>query len=362
MSKVLIATGGTGGHIFPALSIGKYLKNKGFDVVFTGRKNSMEEKIIKNNNFNIIFVKSFKVKGQKIRNKITSIIKIIPSLFQIFRILNKTKPDLVIGTGGFVSGPVVLGARLLGITTIICEQNAVMGLSNRILSFISNIIFISYKNTKKIPYLSLHKVKVVGNFIREEFTNIGSSMKEKKNKEKVLLIFGGSQGAQKINHFICNILNKLSSINNIKIIHITGEKNFNNIKQIYENIENVKFEIYPFSDEIYKLIEKSDLIISRAGATSVAEIYYSNKKAILIPYPYAADNHQWYNAIEFCKTGRGVTLKENRLTEEKLLKWIQFFLNNEKRFDGEKNIIGNFLKGYEIILSQLINKKGKCYV
>ncbi len=347
MCNVLIATGGTGGHIYPAIAIGNFLKENNINVIFSGRKDSMEETLINKHGFQMVFIEAEKFKGVKTRKKILSILKLFKHIFNCMQLLRKLKINYLIGTGGFASFPMLIGAFLLNINSGICEQNAYMGFGNRILSFFVNDIYLSFYNTLNVPFR--YKSVVAGNFIRREFENI-------KNSEKGILVFGGSQGAKKLNEIFLTTLEELKKIDNIKVYHITGERNFKSIEAAYKDFDGkLEFEVYPYYENIWELFNKVEVIISRAGATSVAEIFYTNKKAILIPYPYAADNHQWFNGKEFIKSGRGVVLNQDYLTGEKLLKWIKFFLNNNKRFFQEKKVLGDYKDGLQKILKRVTN-------
>ena len=345
MAKVLIATGGTGGHIYPALAIGRYLMKNNVNVVFTGRRDSMEHDLIKRHGFEMRWIKAEKFKGAGIKNKIKTIIKLFWLIWLCIKIVKKEAPDFIIGTGGYVSAPVVIAATLLKIDSAICEQNALMGFGNRFLSFFVKHIFLNFRKTEKVP--CGYKKVITGNFVREEFFNL-----EKENSvENGILIFGGSQGAKKINEVFCNTLDKLTSISNLKIYHITGSNSYNETLKIYETYKGkLDFEIYEYFEDIFKLFKKIKVVICRAGATSLSEIFYSGKRAILVPYPYAADNHQWYNALQFCKTGRGVIIKENILNADLLYKWINYFIEKD-RFKGDNTVIGNCHEGLHRILS-----------
>ncbi len=343
MAKVLIATGGTGGHIYPAIVIGKFLIENGVNVVFTGRKNSMESDLLTGEGLKIIHINAGKFKGISFIKKVRTILRLVSLIFQSFRILKREKPDFVIGTGGYVAAPVVITAAILKIRCSICEQNALMGFGNRCLSFVVNHIFLSFRNTLKVPLR--YKAIVTGNFIRKGFSG-------NKERKKGILIFGGSQGAKKINELFCSTLDKLALIDNVKIFHITGRHGYEFVKTEYEKFNNaLEYEIYPYFDNMDKIFENVELVIARAGATSIAEIYYTKKKAILIPYPFAADNHQWHNAVEFVKTGLGVVLKESVIDSEKLFNWIKFFLSEKKRFESDYELLGNPLNGLQKILT-----------
>ncbi len=346
--KALIAAGGTGGHIFPALNVGKFLREKGFEVIFIGRKNSLEEKIYKQEDFKMKYIDISGLKGKTIKEKFKTLLKVIKSIIQSLKIIRGERPNVVIGFGGYISFPVIFSAKIFRIKSVICEQNAVMGFSNRISSIFSDKIFTNFTNTYKIK--CKRKIMNIGNFIKQEIL----SLKDARNEKNTILIFGGSQGAKKINSIFMKIVKNLKDLN-LKIVHITGEKNFEEIKNYYEmhNIDFVK--VIPFSTKMEDFYKTTKFVISRAGATSITEFYALNLKAILIPYPYAADNHQWFNAAEYIRTGKGVILDEKYLTEEKLMKWIKFFLKNEQRFKGEDGILGDPFKSYEKLYEWVIN-------
>ncbi len=349
MCKVLIATGGTGGHVYPAIALGNFLSKKGLDVIFTGRKDSFEDKTVKNYNFKLLYVKSRRFKGEKLFNKVFSLFTLLINIISALKVISNEKPDYIIGTGGYVAAPVVFAGILKRVRTSICEQNALMGFGNRVLSHFVDSVFTNFTKTKYSPRGD--KRFVTGNFIRDGFSN---------QSKRGILVFGGSQGAEKINNIFPTIVEELSQYQDLKIYHITGEKSYHSVKQYYESIDRKpECEIYPYYEKMNELFEKVDLVISRSGATSISEIYYTDKRAILVPYPYAADNHQWYNALQFCKTGRGVILKDNFLTSENLLKWIKFFIDNRVRFDSDFKAMGNFREGMEYIYKSI---KGCCNV
>ncbi len=341
--KVIIAAGGTGGHIFPALNLGKFLREKGIEVVFVGRKGSIEENYYKRNFFQMKYIDVEGFKGKGIKNKLISIFKLFKEFSTCLRILKDVQPDIVIGFGGYISFPLIFISRILGIKNGICEQNAVMGASNRLSSMFVEKIFLNFVKTEKVP--SIFKKEICGNFLKREIKEVS---KKEKEKTKKILVFGGSQGAEKINELVVNIVDAFKDMN-IKLIHLTGEKHYENIKNMYE-VKKIDFvKVIPFSDQMEKLYEEVELVISRAGATSITEFFALRMKAILIPFPYATDNHQWYNACEYAKTGKAVVLDQRYLNKEKLIKWIKFFIENDKRFDGNWNIMGDPTKSYEKI-------------
>ncbi len=337
---VLISAGGTGGHVIPALNLGKFLRDNGINVIFVGRKNSFEEKIYKKNFFKIEYIDVGAIKGRKFMDILKNILKLFKSLTNSIKILSTYKPEIVIGFGGFVSFPLVLCAKLLKFKTAICEQNAVMGLANRILAQISDKVFLNFKNTQKVPLFA--DKEVIGNFVKKEILEI------KDRSKKAILIFGGSQGAEKLNEIIIKISKKLQEFGK-KIIHITGEKNFEKVKNEYEKMNLTNIKVIPFTENMEDYYKEAEIVISRAGATTISELNALNLKSIIIPYPYSADDHQWYNACEYMKTGKCAVIIQDYLTENRLLKWIEFFINNEYRFESKREVLGNPQYSYKKI-------------
>ena len=344
--KVLIAAGGTGGHIFPGLNAGKFLREKGLEVVFIGRKESVEERIYKKNGFEMDYIDVSGIKGKSVQEIIKALFKLTKSIFKCFKILKKYNPDVVIGFGGYISFPVIFSAKIKRIKNAICEQNAVMGFANRMSSFFADKIFINFVNTYKLP--KKIKSEIIGNFIKEEILNLNPD-----NEKDSILIFGGSQGAKKINDIAVEVAEKLKN-SNLKIIHITGENDFVRIKNKYLTKGLNSVEVLPFSENMEDFYKRAKIVISRAGATSITEIYASKLNAILIPYPYAADNHQWFNAAEFIKTGKGVILEQKFLNANKIIKWIKFFSENDYRFKGKLNVLGDPVTAYEKLYNWVV--------
>jgi UDP-N-acetylglucosamine--N-acetylmuramyl-(pentapeptide) pyrophosphoryl-undecaprenol N-acetylglucosamine transferase len=330
--KIIISAGGTGGHLYPAIRLGELIKEreKSISLLF----------VTKEKNYDLIKKKGFECEILYIENKIFSLFK---NFLNSLKILRKHKPDLVIGMGSYISVPVVCASFFLRIPVLIHEQNVLPGKANRFLSIFSTKILISFKETEKFFY-SRKKICLVGNPLRK----IKDKTKEAVYKElnldlnkKTILVFGGSQGAKKINESILNSLNFLKDKENLQILHITGKDKFEKVKVEKEKIKNlkVKYIILDYYEDLLEILKFADLVICRSGATTCSEIAFLGKPAIFIPYPYATGRHQEYNAKIFEKNNGAIVLKDRDVSGEKLANLIIKLFNNEEELKkmGERN-------------------------
>ncbi|SHE54835.1 MULTISPECIES: undecaprenyldiphospho-muramoylpentapeptide beta-N-acetylglucosaminyltransferase [Caloramator] len=335
--KVIITGGGTGGHIYPGVAIAKKIqeKYKGAEIIFVGSENGLEGKLVPKEGFKI---KLIPVEGLNKRisfGTFKSVIKVLKGFGKAGKIINEFKPDVVIGTGGYVCGPVVMQAALKGIPTIIHEQNAFPGVTNKILSHFVDRIAITFRESEK--YFPKNKVVYTGNPIRKQILMANkeqaiSSMGLEKNKP-IVLVVGGSRGAKNINIAVVDIINELYK-NGIQLIFITGENNYNEViekvKSKYQ-INNMKgIKILPYVYNMHDALAASDLIISRAGATIISEITALGKPSILIPSPYVANNHQEYNARALEEKGACIVIKESELKNDILKEQVLNIVKNKE--------------------------------
>ncbi len=324
MSKITIACGGTGGHIYPGIAIGERLKELNIEPFFITGNKGVSQKIIKKEGFRIFIISiSFWKRRIFSLNTLNVIFSNLFSLIASFFILLKEKPKVIVGMGGYPSFPPILAGFLLGIPRIIHEQNAKMGLANRLLCKIATKVALSYENTEFAPKNAIITGCPIRKGIGKIERNEGLSFFGLQDK-KTILIMGGSQGSSRINEVVFEIIPNLSEF---QIVWITGEKDYPKIKGAagitnyelritnYEieksEIQNPKSEIliFPFIFEMEKAYGCANIIIGRAGAVSIAEIKRCGIPAILIPYPYSSDNHQLKNA-SFLKDAIVITEKE----------------------------------------------------
>lgn len=331
--NVIIAGGGTGGHIFPALSIADEIKNRSGDnrVLFIGTSRGLEKDLIQNRGFDIRYIRSTGIVGKGLFAKLKAVVNAIFGLKDALIIIRSFRPDVVIGVGGYVSGPVVLAAKLMSIPTAICEQNSIPGLTNRILSRLADRIFATFEES--FEYFNSDKTVVTGNPLRKEIFR-EQYQRDDKDDTITILITGGSQGASKLNRVIPEALTKLDN-KKIRIIHQTGKNDLSRVRELYEN-NGLEAEVFPFINDITGAYNRADLVISRAGAGTISELAVLGKPSILIPYPYAAHNHQYLNASHMEKGGASVIIEEKELDNIIFSEIIDKILNKERLDDMSK--------------------------
>ncbi len=297
--------GGTGGHVFPALAVAEALQSQKIDVCWLGTKKGLEAKVIPAANIEIKYINIQGVRGKGILGLLLAPIRITLAIWQSIRVLRAVRPDKVIGFGGFVTGPGGIAAWLLGIPLLIHEQNAVAGLTNRWLAKVATHVMEAFPNT--FPAKAIH----TGNPLRTNITNLPDSSD---NDTFNILVVGGSLGAKALNEIVPIALQKIPY--NIKVLHQTGNLHFSAMQQTYSGTE---FEITAFIDNMGEAYQWADLVICRAGAITVCELSQAGVASILIPYPYAVDDHQTLNAKFLSDKQAAILLPQPELTVDKLI-------------------------------------------
>ncbi|MEW6531508.1 MAG: undecaprenyldiphospho-muramoylpentapeptide beta-N-acetylglucosaminyltransferase [Thermodesulfobacteriota bacterium] len=292
--RVLIAGGGTGGHLFPALAVARALKEETSEteVLFVGTEHGLEAKIIPTTEFAIRFITARGIRGVRMMNVLRALLEVPLGIVESLSVLRDFRPHVVFGVGGYASGPTVLAALLLRIPTAIQEQNSVMGTTNRVLSRLVDRVFISWEKTEPSPPKA--KTMLTGNPIRADLMRPAQPETEKVRLH--VLVFGGSQGAQSINAAITNSLEQLKPLaGRIALIHQTGRGRVEETLRAYAKA-GINADVREFIDNMGAVYHWADLVVCRAGASSLAEITALGKPAIVIPYPHAIGDHQARNA------------------------------------------------------------------
>jgi UDP-N-acetylglucosamine--N-acetylmuramyl-(pentapeptide) pyrophosphoryl-undecaprenol N-acetylglucosamine transferase len=335
--RVIVTGGGTGGHIYPALAIARGLlaEDPNTRILYVGTHEGMEARIVPGSGLDFAGV-SGKGLPRKLGSELFRVAgKSFQALWQTKKILKDFHPDLVIGTGGYVSGPVVLTAALFGFPTLLHEQNAFPGITNRILALFVRRVMITFPES--IEYFGIKKKVVhVGLPVRAEIGQIsraeGSSRFGFKPEKKTILVTGGSRGALTLNKAMVTVLKNLRARPEIQLIWATGKETYQEaIKKLKnENIiwERPQWKIIEYLEDIPQALACADLCIGRAGAASLAEIAVAGKASILIPYPYAAANHQEHNARSFVRAGAARLILDKELDGEKLWKLLDELLSD----------------------------------
>jgi UDP-N-acetylglucosamine--N-acetylmuramyl-(pentapeptide) pyrophosphoryl-undecaprenol N-acetylglucosamine transferase len=329
--NIIFAVGGTGGHLFPAIAIAQEFMTRNFSnhIVFLGTGKPIEVSVLSRYGFVLKKISAEGIKGRGLFLQARAMLITVRGVFQSIRILKSDKPDLVVGMGSYSAVPVVLAAWLNRIPVVLCEQNVLPGIANRVLSRIADRVCISFKGT--LGNLPKSKIKFTGNPVRKEI--LQAEQKEKDLKEPfTLLILGGSQGAHGINMAVIGALEILKEAENLFFIHQTGEHDENMVRTAYIK-KQIPYEVRAFFKDMKRIYEKADLIICRAGATTVAEVSVLGKPAIFIPFPYAADNHQVLNARNFCEAGASEMISEKELTGKLLAEKILNLATNRRQLE-----------------------------
>ncbi len=312
--KVMIAGGGTGGHIYPGVAIAREFqrRDRQTEILFVGTANGLETKILPQEGFNLALIHVTALKSVSWTKRIKSLLMLPGSMWEVRSLLKKFRPDIVIGVGGYSSGPVLLIAALTGFPTMVVEPNALPGFTNRVLARFIDRAAVTFTISQGYFH---GKAVVTGNPVRQEFQSIAKKQREKKNH---ILLFGGSQGAHAINMAMCEALPELAAYGEqISITHQTGEKDFPLVEAAYQKT-SIDADVRAFITNMAAEFTRADLIICRAGATTVAELTAAGKAAILIPFPLAADDHQRKNAEALATAGAGKMILQKDLSGKSL--------------------------------------------
>lgn len=338
--KAILTGGGTGGHIYPAVSIAKEIQKryKDAEIIFVGTERGLESKIVPKEGFEL---KIIKVRGFERKLTVKNLVAVKEaalSFVDVRRIIRDFKPDIVIGTGGYVSGTVMLSAALMGIPTLLHESNAFPGLTNKILFRFIDKIALNFEEAAKY-FNKSSKMVVTGNPIRNDIFDITkhAGMRELDFDESLplVLVTGGSRGARKINQSILSFAEYCSKTGKLQLLHMTGDTQYQSVLQSYKDrgipVDSPYIKVVPYLYNMPYALAASDLIINRCGAMTLSEITALGKPSILIPFPYSADNHQEYNGRALEKKGAAVVIIEKDLTEDKLKNSIlELFSDKEK--------------------------------
>jgi UDP-N-acetylglucosamine--N-acetylmuramyl-(pentapeptide) pyrophosphoryl-undecaprenol N-acetylglucosamine transferase len=342
LTKVVITGGGTGGHFYPALAVAQEIKrrNPDVDILFIGSSRGIEAKAAPDAGFPVKFIRSAGFAGNP-KKLINFCIQNPVGLMQALSILKKTKPELVIGSGGFVSFPVLSAARILRIPFVILEQNVLPGKVNRLMAKWAKKVLASFEASKR--YLPESGTIITGNPIRREIVE----QTREKGREKLnlsgetftLVITGASQGARSINSAVLKSLPRWKK-QGWQVLHLVGRNNYEEMKKATESYVNDFKEEYrciDYTEDMASVYASADLVVARAGASTLAEITARGLPAVLIPYPYAADNHQEKNARWVEETGGAKVILDSVVEEELCDVVVELAANKTKLYEMSKS-------------------------
>ena len=325
MKKILIVAGGTGGHIFPALAVANECQNQSIEVHWLGSRVGLEQCLV-SPHYPISYISMHRVRRSVWVAKLLAPMRLLTATWQAIRIVRKQKPDVVLGMGGFVSGPAGLAARLLRIPLVIHEQNSKAGYANRILMRFADTVLTGFPEA----FPKNVNVHFIGNPVRKKISAILAPAKRFQNRQDDhlrLLILGGSQGASAINNGMIAAVKTFSEKNKLSIWHQTGKRDYRHVLSDYQRLSiNAKTEA--FIDDIASAYSWADLVVCRSGALTVSEIAAAGIASILVPYPYAVDEHQLYNGRYLETVGAAFLIPQKELTTERLNELFNGFLND----------------------------------
>jgi len=308
--RVVIGGGGTGGHLYPGIAIARELLARRPDatVTFAGTARGIETRVVPREGFQLDLLRIAGLKGRSPLAAIAGIARLPLSFADAWRILSRRTPGVVIGVGGYASGPVVMLAALRGIPTLIAEQNAVPGLTNRILSHVVSAAAVTFDST--VSFFG-RRGFVAGNPVRPEFLSVGEV--ERPAGPPRILIFGGSQGAHAINVAMVEAAPRLAAAGGLDVTHQTGERDLELVRRAYVDA-GLEARVEPFLYAMDVEMKRADVVVSRAGATTIAELTAAGRASMLIPLPTAADDHQRKNAEVLARAGAAELIEQKDLT------------------------------------------------
>lgn len=377
--KLIVAGGGTGGHLFPGIAVAEEFLSRSPDneVLFVGSEKGIESRTIPRLGYRLELISAAGVKGKGTLSKLKAIAMMLYGYSQSRRILKQYRPDMVLGVGGYASLPTVMAAKGMEIPCFVHEQNALPGLSNRLLSRVATKVFISLGESLK--YFPAGKTLLTGNPLRRQIVeNLGARIsaqgantpcpeerlapfdKEEIVREFRLFIFGGSQGARPLNQALPKAITLMKErFDRLKVVHQTGEADLDTVQSAYQQA-GFDADVRAFIDDMAAEYAMADLIVCRAGATTIAEITACGKACLFIPFPHAADDHQRKNAEALLKKGACEVMLEMEMNPESLASAIIHLMDNREelarigenarglaRLEAAQVIVDEMLKGLE---------------
>lgn len=316
LKKILIMAGGTGGHVFPGLAVAKKLREQGVEVHWLGTEKGMEAQWVSEAGFPLHFMRIQGMRGKGLLQLLKAPWRLLLAVMQSKKILQHVRPDVVLGMGGFVSGPGGIASAVLRIPLVIHEQNAKAGMTNSWLSRVAVRVLQGFPNT----FPAHPNVITTGNPVRADIANLPPPLERLAHHESPLrlLVIGGSLGAAAINHFVPKALAALSEAERPEVYHQTGEKHFQETVDEYQELK-VNARIKPFIQDMAEAYGWADIILCRAGASTIAELCAAGLGAILVPYPFAVDDHQTLNANFMAAHKAARLVQQKDLTEDNLV-------------------------------------------
>jgi len=325
---IVVMAGGTGGHVFPALAVAEYLRQQGESIVWLGTRSGIEARVVPAADFAIEWLSVQGLRGKGVLTLLLAPFKLLRACWQALRMMRRVQPKAVLGMGGFASGPGGLTAWLLDIPLILHEQNSIAGLTNRILYRFATRSYVAFPDALK----AMPGAEYIGNPVRASLAGMGDSasrLRARREAPLQLLVIGGSLGAAALNRYLPQAVACMDRGQRPRIRHQCGEKHLATCEQNYRDA-GVEADIVSFIDDMCEAYGWADLVVCRAGALTVAELSAAGLASLLIPFPHAVDNHQFYNARFLEQQGAAQIFIEAELSAENLALKLQFFQQNRE--------------------------------
>lgn len=337
--RIIISGGGTGGHIYPAITIARAIAGlTECEILFVGTKTGLEADIVPKEGFQFATVEAGGLERRLTLANVGALFRAAGGLFQSLTLIRRFRPDLVIGTGGYVCGPVLLTASLLGVPTIIQEQNVIPGVTNRILARFVRKIAVGYQEAGQFFGAGRDKVVVTGNPVRPDVLTAtrrqGLDAFALSADRLTLLVAGGSRGARTINTAMVEVHRRFAGRGDLQILHVTGQNEYNNIVGLIReagiDVEKTgNITVVPYLYNMPEALAAADLAVFRAGAIGLAELTARGVPAVLVPYPYAAENHQEHNARVLENLGAAIVIRDAELSGERLADTVERLISDK---------------------------------
>ncbi|MCL2919994.1 undecaprenyldiphospho-muramoylpentapeptide beta-N-acetylglucosaminyltransferase [Shewanella litorisediminis] len=316
--RLLVMAGGTGGHVFPALAVARRLASEGWQIRWLGTADRMEARLVPQHGFDIDFIDIQGVRGNGLLRKLAAPFKVLRSVMQARKVIRQFKPDVVLGMGGFASGPGGVAAKLSGIPLVLHEQNAIPGMTNLLLSRIATRVLCAFEGA----FGTLGTT--VGNPIREELVALGEKPREARTEALKILVVGGSLGAKVFNDLMPSVTARIAQLQPVTVWHQTGKNNLAAVQAEYQQQgQDGGVKIAEFIDDMEAAYRWADVVLCRAGALTVSELAAVGLPSILVPYPHAVDDHQTMNARVLVDAGAAFLVPQPIATTELLADKLQ---------------------------------------
>lgn len=327
VKSVVVMAGGTGGHVFPALAVAEALRARGISIHWLGTRAGIEAELVPARGFNITYLEVSGVRGQGLKRLLLAPFKLVVAVLSAMRTLRAVHADVVIGLGGYVTGPGGVAARLLGKPLLIHEQNAIAGFTNRQLATFATQVLEAFPGA----FAPAPKVRCVGNPVRAEIAALPAPAEryEAHTGPLRVLVLGGSQGAVALNELVPEALARLVGRKALVIRHQAGRKNADKAAAKYASL-GVSAEVLPFIDDMAGMYAWADLVVCRSGALTVAEIAAVGVASVLIPYPFAVDDHQTANGRVLSEAGAALLFRQQDLSADSLAAALEPLLDREQ--------------------------------